>query len=166
VILLTDGWSNGSDNSDIADELRAEGITLSPWRRAVDRLRTGRISGTWRRTLLPRANMEDVPQIFVEETIKTVGSYIIEEPFVPTLAGDSAILRGLTDVGWPSLYGYNGTQIKSSAQLILQSPQGDPVLAQWQYGWDAPWRGRRTPKGNGAEIWCSGISSVRLQRSL
>ena len=135
VILLTDGWSNGSDNSDIADELRAEGITLStvaagsgsaPYLEELAERGGGRY--------YPAALMEDVPQIFVEETIKTVGSYIIEEPFVPTLAGDSAILRGLTDVGWPSLYGYNGTQIKSSAQLILQSPQGDPVLAQWQYG--------------------------------
>ncbi len=29
VILLTDGWSTAGDNTDIADELRAEGITLS-----------------------------------------------------------------------------------------------------------------------------------------
>jgi len=135
VILLTDGWSNGADNSDIADELRAEGITLST-------VAAGTGSAPYLEDLAdkgggryyPVQNMEDVPQIFVEETIKTVGSYIIEEQFVPTLVGDSAILNGLTDIGWPSLYGYNGTQPKSSAQVILRAPQGDPVLAQWQYG--------------------------------
>jgi Ca-activated chloride channel homolog len=78
--------------------------------------------------------MEDVPQIFVEETVKTIGSYMIEGQFVPTLVGDSPILRGLTNQGWPALYGYNGTELKDTAQLILRSPDGDPVLAQWQYG--------------------------------
>lgn len=135
VVLLTDGWSNGADNSDIAGELRGEGITMStvaagngsaPYLKDLAEKGSGRY--------YPAQNMEDVPQIFVNETIKTVGSYIIEEPFVPTLVGDSAIMRGLTDVGWPSLYGYNGTQLKDSAQLILRSPEGDPLLAQWQYG--------------------------------
>ena len=78
--------------------------------------------------------MEDVPQVFVDETVKTVGSYLIEEQFVPTLVGDSPIMRGLTEQGWPSLYGYNGTELKDAAQVILRSPEGDPVLAQWQHG--------------------------------
>jgi Ca-activated chloride channel family protein len=82
----------------------------------------------------PVVNMEDVPQIFIEETIKTVGSYLIEEQFVPALTADSPILRGLAAQGWPSLYGYNGTQLKDAAQQVLTSPEGDPVLAQWQYG--------------------------------
>lgn len=135
VILLTDGWSSAGQQTGIANELRAEGITLStvaagggsaPYLEELAEAGGGRY--------YPVVNMEDVPQIFVEETVKTIGSYIIEQQFVPTLAGDSPILRGLTDQGWPSLYGYNGTELKDTAQLILQSPEGDPVLAQWQYG--------------------------------
>lgn len=135
VILLTDGWSSAGDNTDIADELRAEGITLST-------IAAGAGSAPYLEQLADRgagryyaaALMEDVPQIFVEETIKTIGSFIIEQPFVPTLVGDSPILRGLTGAGWPTLYGYNGTQLKNAAREILRSPDGDPVLAQWQYG--------------------------------
>ncbi len=135
VILLTDGWSSAGDNTDIADELRAEGITLST-------IAAGAGSAPYLEQLANRGAgryyaaslMEDVPQIFVEETIKTIGSFIIEQPFVPTLVGDSPILRGLTGAGWPTLYGYNGTQIKNAAREILRSPDGDPVLAQWQYG--------------------------------
>ena len=41
--------------------------------------------------------------------------------------------RGLED-GLPRLLGYNGTTIKSAAQLVLVSPRDDPLLAQWQYG--------------------------------
>jgi uncharacterized membrane protein len=135
VILLTDGWSSAGQQSDIAKELRDEGITLStvaagggsaPYLEEMAELGGGRY--------YPVANMEDVPQIFVEETVKTIGSYIIEQQFVPTLTGDSPILRGLTNQGWPALYGYNGTELKDTAQLVLQSPDGDPVLAQWQYG--------------------------------
>src|SRR5262249_57177571 len=29
VILLTDGWSGGGDNTDVAQQMRAQGITLS-----------------------------------------------------------------------------------------------------------------------------------------
>ena len=135
VILLTDGWSSGGDNLDIANELRESGVTLStvaagagsaPFLEQLAEAGGGRY--------YPAVNMEDVPQIFVEETIKAVGSFIIEQPFVPTLTGDSPILRGLTGAGWPTLYGYNGTQIKSAAREVLRSPEGDPVLAQWQYG--------------------------------
>ena len=135
MILLTDGWSSGPDNTDIARELRDEGITLStvaagagsaPYLEQLADAAGGRYYAA--------ANMEDVPQIFVEETIKAVGSFIIEQAFVPTLVGDSPILRGLTGAGWPTLYGYNGTQIKDAAREILRSPDGDPVLAQWQYG--------------------------------
>ncbi|HEY0735512.1 MAG TPA: VWA domain-containing protein [Herpetosiphonaceae bacterium] len=135
VILLTDGWSSAGQQTGIANELRSAGITLStvaagggsaPYLEELAEAGGGRY--------YPVVNMEDVPQIFVEETVKTIGSYIIEQQFVPGLAGDSPILRGLTDQGWPSLYGYNGTELKDAAQLILQSPEGDPVLAQWQYG--------------------------------
>lgn len=135
VILLTDGWSSAGDNTDIAGQLRAEGITLStvaagggsaPYLEQLAEEGGGRY--------YPVTNMEDVPQVFVDETVKTVGSYLIEEQFVPTLVGDSPILRGLTDGGWPALYGYNGTELKSTAQDILRSPEGDPVLAQWQFG--------------------------------
>ena len=135
VILLTDGWSSSGDNTDIAQELRDKNITLStvaagggsaPYLEELAERGGGRY--------YPVVNMEDVPQVFVEETIKTVGSYLIEEQFVPTLVGDSPILRGLTNQGWPSLYGYNGTELKDAAQLILRSPKGDPVLAQWNYG--------------------------------
>lgn len=135
VILLTDGWSSAGDNADIADQLRDEGITLStvaagggsaPYLEELAERGGGRY--------YPVTNMEDVPQVFVDETVKTVGSYLIEQQFVPTLVGDSPIMRGLTEGGWPSLYGYNGTELKDAAQVILRSPEGDPVLAQWQYG--------------------------------
>lgn len=134
VILLTDGWSSGPDNLDVAQEMRKAGVTLStvaagagsaPFLEKLAQAGGGRY--------YPAVNMEDVPRIFVEETMKAVGSFIVEQPFVPSLTADSPILRGLTG-GWPTLYGYNGTELKPAAREVLRSPEGDPILAQWQYG--------------------------------
>jgi hypothetical protein len=75
-----------------------------------------------------------LPDIFLRETIQTVGSYVIEEPFYPLPAGTTPILRGIDPTGLPALLGYNGTTPKATAKTPLLSPRGDPVLAQWQYG--------------------------------
>jgi hypothetical protein len=34
----------------------------------------------------------------------------------------------------PPLFGYVGTSAKDAAQIVLETPQGDPLLATWQYG--------------------------------
>ncbi len=74
----------------------------------------------------------ELPQIFSEETTSVQRSYIIEEPFFPTLTGRSPILSGIQQV--PPLYGYVGTSPKAAAQVVLATHQGDPLLATWQYG--------------------------------
>jgi uncharacterized membrane protein len=74
----------------------------------------------------------NLPQIFAEETTSVQRSYLIEEPFFPNLAGRSPILSGIQQV--PPLYGYVGTSPKATAQVILETHQGDPLLAVWQYG--------------------------------
>jgi hypothetical protein len=44
------------------------------------------------------------------------------------------VLRGYTPDQMPGLGGYVATTLKPEAELVLQSPEGDPVLATWQYG--------------------------------
>ena len=79
------------------------------------------------------ANVASIPDIFLKETQQVAGQQIVEESFFPIQTSSSPILRGLED-GLPRLLGYNGTTIKSAAQLVLVSPRDDPILAQWQYG--------------------------------
>ncbi len=74
----------------------------------------------------------NLPQIFTQETTAIQRSYLIEERFFPSLASGSPMLAGITAV--PPLYGYVGTSPKGTAQVILESPMGDPLLAAWQYG--------------------------------
>lgn len=136
VILLTDGWSRAGDYQALADRMAAEGITLS-----VVAAGRGSASEDLRRLaelgggkFYEAAEIGEVPQIFLKETIRAVGRYIIEEPFLPTPATPSQILRGFDPGRLPPLLGYNGTTPKASATVALLTPQEDPLLAQWRYG--------------------------------
>lgn len=135
IILLTDGWSRSGDYSALTARLAEEGITLSVVAAgggSAEYLRGLAKTGGGR--YYPAPTMQDVPQVFLKETIRAVGSYIIEEPFYPLPAAPTPILRGLDPTVLPALLGYNGTTPKETAQVPLLSSRGDPLLAQWQYG--------------------------------
>lgn len=135
VILLTDGWSSSGQYDALLARMKAAGITLStvgagggsnPFLEDLAKQGGGRFYNA--------ANPASIPDIFLKETQQVAGQQIVEESFFPIQTGDSPIIRGLADSGFPRLLGYNGTTIKSAAQQVLVSPRDDPLLAQWQYG--------------------------------
>ncbi len=142
VILLTDGWSHAGAYEDLTTRFAEEGITLSVV--AAGNGSADYLADLARRgggQYYPAATMSEVPQIFLKETIRAVGHYIIEEPFLPVPAltavdGQMAspILQGLDPADFPALLGYNGTTPKAAARVALLTPRGDPLLATWQYG--------------------------------
>ncbi|HEY1015376.1 MAG TPA: VWA domain-containing protein [Herpetosiphonaceae bacterium] len=153
AILLTDGWSRSGDIEGIAAQMNQEGITLSvvaAGNGSSDAL--ARIAEAGGGRYYPAKTMEEVPQIFLQETIQAVGTYIIEEPFTPAYAADSPILAGLQD-GLPQLLGYNGTAEKDSAQVVLVGSDGSPVLAQWQFGLGRSVAWTSDLKGQWASNW-------------
>jgi hypothetical protein len=75
---------------------------------------------------------EQVPALFLQETVIVAGRDIIEQKVTPAIAAQSAVVRGLN--GIPAIYGYNGVEVKPAARTILVTPDGKPILAQWQYG--------------------------------
>jgi Mg-chelatase subunit ChlD len=153
VILLTDGWSRGGDNKDLVQRMHDAGITLSVVAAgggSADYLK--QLADTGGGRFYPTQNMEEVPQIFVQETITAVGNYLIEEPFTPKYAASSSILDGL-DQGLPALYGYNGTTAKETATTVLAGVDDAPVLAQWQYGLGRAVAWTSDVKGKWAKDW-------------
>jgi uncharacterized membrane protein len=134
IILLTDGWSTSGQYDAIIERMKAAGITLStvgagggsnPFLEQLAKNGGGRFYAA--------ANVQSIPDIFLKETQQVAGQQIVEETFFPIVTSSSPITRGLEE-GYPQLLGYNGTTIKSAAQLVLVSPRDDPLLAQWQYG--------------------------------
>jgi Mg-chelatase subunit ChlD len=133
VILLTDGGASQERLADLVARLRAAGGTLSTvgvGQDAAPFLRTMALDGGGRYHYTD--DPSTIPEIFTQETMLAQRAYLVEETFYPALSGRSAILDGIEAV--PALHGYVATSIKAAAQEILTSNQGDPVLAQWQYG--------------------------------
>ncbi len=82
------------------------------------------------------SSLADIPKIYTRE-IQTVSKPpIIEEPFVPRVAGGgSSVLAGVFASGSvPPLLGYDVTNPKPTAEVPLVSHRGDAILAHWQYG--------------------------------
>lgn len=134
VILLTDGGADATGIPELVEGLfREYGITLTtvgvgsdaaPFLQQIAVLGGGRYHFTDR--------PESIPSIFTEETTLATRAYIVEETFFPALAGRSPILNQISEV--PPLHGYVAASAKDTAQTILVSHQGDPILASWQYG--------------------------------
>jgi len=146
IILLADGADSEQKEGvpELIEALSAEGISLSTvsigegpdvrWLQEMAELGGGRFHFTDR-----AANL---PQIFTQETTSIQRSYLVEERFFPSL-GDSPFARqhaifqamansGITRV--PPLMGYVGTSPKDTAQIILSTHLGDPLLAAWEHG--------------------------------
>lgn len=77
---------------------------------------------------------DDLPQIFIKETAVILKSAIYEEPFLPQQKAGSELLRGIGAQEYPQLLGYVATTPKPRAETPLVTSQGDPLLANWQYG--------------------------------
>jgi uncharacterized membrane protein len=79
-------------------------------------------------------NLQDVPQIFIKETRQALKPWIIEGRIAPQLASLADVIPGVPLESFPALSGYVATTPRAAADVVLKSPQGDPLLATWQYG--------------------------------
>jgi uncharacterized membrane protein/Mg-chelatase subunit ChlD len=136
MILLTDGWSEQSNYDEILKEIRANHITLSTISSGAgssDLLEAMAHAGGGRYYDVEDDN--NVPQLLLKDTVLATGSYFVETSTL-ALVGDpnAAILRGLDLKTPPALRGYNSTTPRNTADLLLAAPNGDPILAGWQYG--------------------------------
>jgi uncharacterized membrane protein/Mg-chelatase subunit ChlD len=167
IILMTDGWVHSGELLMIAEQMREEGITLSV-------VAAGGGSAEYLSLLAkvgggvyhPAVDILTVPDIFLKETVKAVGEYIIEEPFYPLPAMPSPVLRGLDPANLPALFGYNGSTAKNTARLDLLTPRGDPLLASWQHGLGRSVVWTSDFKGQWGTAWVSWDEFVRFSAQM
>lgn len=154
VVLLTDGRSfttNRPVYRDMVERARAQDITLSSIAIGSDAdtelLRELAQYGGGRYHF---ANSpEDIPRLTLLESEILRTEPQVEGDFRAELVTPHPALRNFAPNEIPGLQGYVATTIKPESELILQSPENDPVLAAWQYGlgravaWtpsiEAPW---------------------------
>jgi uncharacterized membrane protein/Mg-chelatase subunit ChlD len=167
IILLTDGWTHGSDVRPLAREMANQGITLSvvaAGSGSAEYLEDLAETGGGR--YYPAEDIMTVPDFFLKDTVQAVGHYIIEEAFFPLPSRPGPALKGLDTTALPPLFGYNGTSPKNTARIDLATPRGDPLLATWQHGLGRAAAWTSDLKGQWASDWIAWDGYARFVSQL
>lgn len=154
IILLTDGQSAfGGNYDELLAQMNANKITLSTV--AVgsdsDRMLLSRLAEGGKGRYYFTDDFETIPKIFTKETIIATRSYLVQEPFKPVVTGNTSLLPA--NQGLPGLFGYVATSGKGTAETLLVSHKGDPILARWQYGLGRAVAWTSDAKGRWAGEW-------------
>lgn len=154
IILLSDGVSKyGGDYEDLLKQMEVDNITLSVVAIGSDSdmslLRYLAQEGHGRYYYTDQ--IDNIPKIFAKETMMVTRSYFVQEPFTPIVTGSTSMLPAVE--GLPQLLGYVATTPKDTAEVILTSHEGDPVLARWHYGLGRTVAWTSDAKGRWAEHW-------------
>jgi len=75
-----------------------------------------------------------LPAVFAQETILAARSSIREEDFIPHVRSTTSAIKGLSFATAAPLRGYVVCQNRPRAQLVLDGPEGDPLLSLWPQG--------------------------------
>jgi uncharacterized membrane protein len=162
IIMLGDGDPFSGTPQSLVETIHAHGITVSTV--AVGANGNGaavmQAIATWGHGRFYQSNsIQDVPQIFLKETNEALKPWIVEGNITPRLSSLAEVLPGVPLDSFPALTGYVATTPRAAADIVLTSPQGDPLLATWQYGlgrvvaWTSDAQGRWT---TGLLQWASG----------
>jgi hypothetical protein len=136
MVLLSDGQSLDANYQQLADRMKLENIGLSTVAVGHDadvdlmsklaRWGKGRYYFTDRPLELPR--------ILTKEAALARRGAVVEGRILPQLLAPSPILRSIAPNLVPPLAGFLATTPKPTAQVVLATDDGTPLLAQWQYG--------------------------------
>jgi uncharacterized membrane protein len=155
VIILTDGQSSPGDFEGIAGAMAGARMTVSTvgigegahqeLLESIAQIGKGRYYFT--------NDPQSVPQIFAKETVTASKGAINEEPFLPQVIRPTPVLGGIDFESAPFLLGYVVTRPKATAEVILATEAGDPLLAWWRYGLGMSVAFTSDAKGRWAAEW-------------
>ncbi len=94
---------------------------------------------------------QEVPEIFLNETVRVAGRDIVEQSFTPMVLLNSTLTRDLGPL--PTLYGYNASTPRATARTLLATPDGAPILAVGQVGMGRTLAWTSDLKGQWATDW-------------
>ncbi len=177
LLLLTDGQDGSNGYNDLIQKALTNNITLST-------VAIGTGCNTQLLSSLANScggryyyvnNPKNLPKVFTQEVFLSMGKYIIDEEFTPSVFSDD-LIAGLSGNGLPSLKGYIATTIKQNAHEVLSSHRDDPILSYWQYGlgktvaWttdvSGKWSGNFFSWDQSVELWNNIMATVSEDRSL
>ena len=178
IILLTDGQDSHKQYDDLIAAIDQAKITVSTV--AVGEEADQEMLQEIARQCGGRYYYTDVdngiPRIFAQEVYLSTEKYLHNEIFTPTITSNSELLDGVTEQGMPALYGYIAATPKDTANVLLTSDEGDPILSTWQYGlgktvaWNTDATNEWTAEFAGwsayPTLWANLLQSVQADTSL
>lgn len=136
VILLTDGQAEYQGIIDLVDQMVASKITVSTVGvgSGADQTLLTAIAEHGNGRFYYTQDANSIPKIFTKETTQVARSALVEERVRPQVQKYVELLDGVGIEGAPPLRGYVATKPKPLAEVILVSPQAEPLLARWRQG--------------------------------
>ncbi len=139
IVLLSDGKSTTGTRESytkLIDDMRQSGATLSTIAIGQDadtdllQYLAQQGGGRYHAASTP----EKIPLLTLQEAQAAGSQSVVRGGFQPIQTATSPIMTGVQPSDLPPLSGYDYVEIESSAQQVLSSDRGDPLLATWQYG--------------------------------
>ncbi len=136
VIALTDGHSMPGNFYQVASAMATSNITVSTVAvgASADRQLLERIANWGRGRFYFTEDPGHIPQIFARETMEASKSAINEQPFLPVQVRPHQVCQGVKFDEAPFLLGYVITRPKPTAEIVLATEAGHPLLVTWRYG--------------------------------
>lgn len=139
IIVLSDGKSRGGTRetyAQLVNDIGNDDISLSTVALGTDAdlelLEYLSVEGDGRYRV---ANTpEEIPVITFEEAQSAGSQSVLRGAFTPVQQQPSTILNGIDPASMPDIQGYNFAESRASAQPVLTSDRGDPLLTKWQFG--------------------------------
>lgn len=136
IVLLTDGQDENNQYSAVIKDINEAGITLSTVAvgSGADQDTLSNLAASCGGRYYYTDISNAIPRIFAKEVYLSAKAYLINEDFYPVVCSDSRILDSVVEEGIPLMRGYVATTAKNTADVLLKSERGDPILATWQCG--------------------------------
>ncbi|MGH2411006.1 MAG: VWA domain-containing protein, partial [Chloroflexota bacterium] len=136
IVLMTDGQGETAPFLKLVALMAKNHITLSTIAigtdAEVDELQSWANTGGGR--FYYAADPHDIPRLVVLETRISSGPTRVQGNVTVRQGVDDPALRSLAGHALPPLNAYNITAPRASAQVVLQSSLGDPILTKWRDG--------------------------------
>ena len=135
MIVLSDGRTQPADHEGLVQGMSDSGMTVSTVALGgADKQLLSGLAELGRGRYYETDDPASVPQIFTKETMQASKSAIKEDLFGSVAVGDHPVLAGYQQTELPFSLGYVMTEAKPTAQVLLVTETGDPLLAVSRFG--------------------------------
>jgi Ca-activated chloride channel homolog len=136
VIAMTDGQTDASNLVELSREMSDMGMTVSTVAMGTSAAAEllAQMAEVGKGRFYQTDAPENVPQIFTRETMQASRSAIKEDLYNSATVTEHPLLSGFERADFPPVLGYVMAKPKPTAQVLLATETGDPLLAVGRFG--------------------------------